>query len=82
MDEKLLYDTFSAFGVIVTNPKVKFLAFLLLASYVELFPFLVKLPRNVERFYANYLLANTELGVLSLKLNRKLLMIFQPLEFL
>lgn len=22
MDEKLLYDTFSAFGVIVTNPKV------------------------------------------------------------
>lgn len=23
VDEKLLYDTFSAFGVIVTNPKVK-----------------------------------------------------------
>ena len=24
VDEKLLYDTFSAFGVIVTNPKVSF----------------------------------------------------------
>lgn len=24
VDEKLLYDTFSAFGVIVTNPKVRF----------------------------------------------------------
>lgn len=24
VDEKLLYDTFSAFGVIVTNPKVPF----------------------------------------------------------
>ena len=24
VDEKLLYDTFSAFGVIVTNPKVHF----------------------------------------------------------
>lgn len=35
VDEKLLYDTFSAFGVIVTNPKVllfKFLQLHLIAS--------------------------------------------------
>lgn len=80
MDEKLLYDTFSAFGVIVTNPKVTFLAFLLLASEVKLFSFLVKLPRNVLRLYGNYLLANTDVGVLILKLNRMLFMIFQQLR--
>ena len=29
VDEKLLYDTFSAFGVILTTPKVKLVRFLL-----------------------------------------------------
>jgi hypothetical protein len=29
VDEKLLYDTFSAFGVIVTNPKVTQIAWVL-----------------------------------------------------
>lgn len=32
VDEKLLYDTFSAFGVIVTNPKVIFPSVLFIIS--------------------------------------------------
>lgn len=38
VDEKLLYDTFSAFGVIVTNPKVTFL--LLCSEWVSEWVFL------------------------------------------
>lgn len=38
VDEKLLYDTFSAFGVIVTNPKVMTpLSSFTLAHYAVLF---------------------------------------------